>query len=581
MLELRVITKAEHDTAKAAPLGVSVHRDPRGCVTAGVNGYFCSFVINTITKDPAYAALGKTPQERANAIKREGLTIRTTLDEKVQDAAFKSLTDAVPMDDPSRVGTAAATVEPGTGKILAMSQNRQYDPGKAMESTEINYSVDHEFGSGNGFQVGSTFKAFVLADWLAKGKGLYDYVDATKKERPASDYRGCKGEPTTAYNPSNSGDGTETGSMSVLDATRNSVNVAFADMSTQLSLCDIAATATKLGVHKGHVYDAGDCQKATQGPDYGLKLPDCTPSMILGSVDIAPLTMAAAYAGFAADGTYCKPLAVTSITDRNQKEIKIPGSSCNQALDSSVARGVTYALKTVLTNGTARGQGIGRPAAGKTGTTDNSMDTWFVGYTPQRSTAVWVGDNPNPPPDEKRRSLNDRKIGGSYRGNIYGATIAAPIWHDIMRVANDGLPEKDWGNPPGKMLEGNSVRVPNVVGQSLDAARAQLENAGFRVRIGRSVPSAVPPGFVADTDPRGGSRMAPNGTITLKPGDGTGDPNGGQQPPVRPGGKPRPGGIQPPSPAPATGGQPNPGGNAIMPPARTDALSPLDPLPPG
>jgi membrane peptidoglycan carboxypeptidase len=248
--------------------------------------------------------------------------------------------------------------------------------------------------------------------------------------------------------------------------------------------------------------------------------------MVLGSIEVAPLSMAAAYAAFAAEGKYCKPLAVKSITDRDGKSLKVPGSTCTQALEENVARGVVYALKPVLVNGTAAGNGIDRPAAGKTGTTDDSKDTWFVGFTPQRATAVWVGDNPNPVDGKMRKSINGRKIGGHRYGNIYGATLAAPLWRTIMKVAHEGLPKKDWANPGGKLLDGTSTRLPNVVGKSVADAKKNLEAAGYTVSIGSPVPSDMGPDRVAETSPKPGSRVAPDSTVTLLPGDGKGGHKG-------------------------------------------------------
>jgi membrane peptidoglycan carboxypeptidase len=473
-------------------------------------------VRNVITKDPAFSALGKTEEERSNTLKRGGLVIRTTLDGKLQVAAQEALTKQVPIGDPSGVGASAVTVEPGTGRILAMVENRVFYPGKELGQTEINFNADFATGSSHGFQPGSTFKAFTLATWLAKGKGLYDVVDSAQRPRAMSEFEDCDGRIRgESWNPSNS-EGHGGGSLSVLDATASSVNTAFVDMASKLSLCDIAKTASSIGVHKAWSYNAGCEDEAS------TKLPDCTPSMVLGSLDIAPLTMANAYAAFAADGKYCRPIVVSSIADRNGKLLPVPGSQCNQALDPNVAHGVTFALKQVLTRGTARGQGIGRPAAGKTGTTDDSKDTWFVGYTAQRSTAVWVGDNPNPTDGKARKSINGRTIGGHGHGTIYGATIAAPIWRSVMQTANEGLPEKDWANPTGKILEGSSVRVPNVIGQPIDAAQAQLEAAGFTVTVGDPIPSDIPPDRVGGMSPKPNARVAPKSKITLLPGDGQG-----------------------------------------------------------
>jgi membrane peptidoglycan carboxypeptidase len=547
MHDLKVISDTEFAAATAAPLGVKKTPATNGCVTAHEDGYFCAFLRNVMLKDDSFSSLGKTEAERAVTLKRGGLTIRTTVNAAIQAAAYNSLTEKVPIGDPSGVGTAAVTVEPGTGKILAMAQNRQYDPASKPGHTEINYSVDKSVGSGNGFQTGSTFKAFTLAAWLAKGKGLYDVVDATKRPFHPSEFQTCNGPASGPDWPPNNSEGHEGGSMTVMDATRNSVNVAFVDMATKVGLCDIKTLATKLGVHKAYAYDGGECQgKSTE------ELPDCAPSMVLGAMDIAPLTMAAAYAAFAADGMYCKPLLVASITDRDGKALAVPSPSCTQAIDPAVAHGVTYALKQVLVNGTAGGQGIGRPAAGKTGTTDDSKDTWFIGYTPQLSTAVWVGWNPDPG-SEGRKGLRSLKIGDRFfGGQIYGATIAAPIWRQIMKSASEGLPEKDWPNPTGKMLEGSSVKLPDVTGQPLDQATAILTDAGFSVSVGNPIPSDLGPDQVAGTSPAGGSRVAPKSHVTLLPGDGSG---GGATPGnAKAGGTlPGAGGIRPPIKPPGVG----------------------------
>lgn len=522
MLELSAITQAEYDQAVASPLGVKPRALDSGCVQARSSAYFCSYVREVIKQDPGFSALGKTPKERGNNLKRGGLIIRTTLNQKIQLAAKDAIEKKVPTGDPSGVGTVAVTVEPGTGNVLAMAENRSFFPGKKLGQTEINFAANFSLGSNRGFQPGSTFKPFTLATWLAQGKGLYDVVDSGQRARAMNEFETCKGKlpkGLPAWEPHNS-EGHGGGSMTVMDATRSSVNTAYVDMASKLSLCDIAKTATSLGVQKAWAYNAGQCQ----GEDT-TKLPDCTPSMVLGAVEVAPLSMAAAYAAFAAEGKYCKPLVVTSITDRDGKNIPVPGSSCTQALEPNVTRGVIYALKPVLVSGTAAGNGIDRPAAGKTGTTDDSKDTWFIGFTPQRATAVWVGDNPDPIDGKARKSINNRKIGSQRYGNIYGATIAAPLWRTIMKVAHEGLPQKDWANPSGKALDGSSVRMPGVVGKSVAEGKAELEAAGFEVSVGEPVPSDMGPDRIAQTSPEPGARVAPDSKVTILPGNGQG---GGQ-----------------------------------------------------
>jgi membrane peptidoglycan carboxypeptidase len=315
--------------------------------------------------------------------------------------------------------------------------------------------------------------------------------------------------------------------MTVLDATANSVNTAFVAMEEQLELCQIADTAKSLGVHQAAPRDYGQgCNQANPSD-----IPDCIMSMTLGPFDIAPLTMATAYATFAADGTYCPAFPILSIKAADKSTVPVKAPSCRQnAVDPDIAHGVTYALKGVIDHGTAadvRGA-INVPVAGKTGTTDNSVDTWFVGYTHQRTTAVWVGDPTTYGKQGSggRKSLNYRTIGGRHYGPVFGATIAAPIWAGIMQAAVPGTNTDDWPGPPASMLGESSSGVPDVTGQSVAAAFSTLAAAGYQPQIGGAVDSDVPAGQVASTSPGAGSNVSQGSTVTIHPstGQGGGEP---------------------------------------------------------
>src|SRR5674476_754731 len=190
----------------------------------------------------------------------------------------------------------------------------------------------------------------------------------------------------------------------------------------------------------------------------------------LGSDSVSPLTLASAYATVASGGTYCPPSPVVSITTSDHASLKLPKNQCKKVLEADVANGVTKILKAVITNGTGYGNSLagGRPAAGKTGTAGNSLpsggtnETWFVGYTPQLSTAVWVGT-----PDDLRnaaRMFNLRLGGTFYWGEVFGATIAAPIWKQIMDRASAGMPLRDFADPGGKVQPATSCRSPGSTG---------------------------------------------------------------------------------------------------------------------
>jgi membrane peptidoglycan carboxypeptidase len=442
-----LITQAQYTAAVATRVQVPGRALTEGCAAAGANAFFCAYVVQSLIEDPRYSALGATPAQREHALKTEGLVIRMTLDLPAQAGAVKAVNSAIPADDPSGLATTSVTVEPGTGAVVSMAEDRAFSVTPGRGRTSVNYATDAALGGASGFQTGSSFKPFTLATWLADGHALDDTVDATRRAFPFSSFTSC-GHPlqgSQPYVPGNS-EGTESGPMSVLAATSNSVNVAYVDMESQLDLCDIAHTAESLGVHL-----AVPAQVCSRPAEPTTRLPTCLPSLTLGVADIAPLTMAAAYAGFASGGTYCVPLPVTTILERATdggvppSELAGFSPSCKQAIDPQVASGVTQALTHVLTDGTAAAVGPldPWPSAGKTGTTDGPYDTWFVGYTAQRSTAVWVGDPGRTVHGvDERRRLTDITVSGHYYPIVFGASIAAPIWKDAMSTAMQSLPAR-------------------------------------------------------------------------------------------------------------------------------------------
>jgi membrane peptidoglycan carboxypeptidase len=530
MFDLRMITDQQYQQARASKFALFLKKPANGCANAASNAWYCEYVLRLIANSDEFSALGKTREEREQSLLRGGLTIQTAMSRPIQDAAWRAVSRRIPIDDKSNVSTATVTVEPGTGKILAIAQNKLYDPGGGRGRVATNFATDYQYGGSGGFQTGSTFKPFTLATWLKKGKSLNSTVSAEGGTAPFTAFRSCDYlDRTQSYKYSNAGgEGSGKGSMTVLAATYGSVNAAYVSMEKQLDLCDIAKTAEDLGVHLASPQE----DQCKQGEQLTIKLPTCTPSLTLGPKELSPMTMAAAYATFATGGVYCKPVAVLSIKDRNGKPIDIPKPDCRRKLDKDVAAGVNFALQKVLTQGTAAGKGIGRPAAGKTGTTNNSVDTWFVGYTAQRATAVWVGD-PTPRPRSTgskvlvRKTLNYRTIAGKKQNRVYGATFAAPIWQDIMKKAHDGLPERGFSSPSGKLLVADKGNVPNVRGQDVEDAVRALQRAGFETRVAGSTPSQFPAGTVADTSPGPGSNVAKGSTITILVSQGGGGFFGG------------------------------------------------------
>jgi membrane peptidoglycan carboxypeptidase len=457
MWQLGYISTEERDEALATKLSDSLNVQPLdvGCDSAKGAAFFCDYVIKEVMASPAF---GKTKEDRQDLLYRGGLKIVTTLDIKKQRAAEKAVLDAVPVGDSSGLESAIASVEPGTGKILAMAQNVPYASGAERPSgtTTVNYAADYSHGNSRGFQPGSNFKPFVLAEWLRSGRQLNDIVNANQVSRWPQDFNTpCVGNLAAAepWKPFNS-DGAGSGSMPVLKATYNSVNTAYADMGFKLNLCDLRNTAYKIGYRPTSIPDTNSKGARYSRPLEKAKVEDIEiqAPMILGTQPTSPLNQAAAYATFASGGTYCSPIAILKVKDGDGKEMKVPGANCDKnALPENIANTVTYALENVFTKGTYAGNELsgGRPSAGKTGTTNLSWHTWFTGYTTQLSTSVWVGDA------EGDVQHFHTTVKGVYReGPLYGSYVAGPIWSSYTEAASAGMPIGQFG-----------PEDPNLVGQ--------------------------------------------------------------------------------------------------------------------
>ncbi len=494
MVQQDYITQEEYDAGVATPLAatLAVSEPKVGCMAAGDviagSGYFCDYVTKVIRNDPAF---GADEDARVQLLYRGGLTIQTTLDPREQTVADTEVKAGIPVNDSSGVASAISVVEPGTGKITAMAQNRIYNNGQDTpdRETAVNFNTDKAYGGSAGFAPGSTFKPFTLMEWLKQGHTLNETIDARQLSYPMSAFTApCTQFGRDTYNFRNAEGGA--GVMSVEAATQNSVNSGYIRMASELDLCQIMAGAKTLGVHTG------------TGAD-----PTVTPANVLGTDSIAPLTMAAAFASFASGGTYCAPIAITSVKDSEGNELPVPAANCAQAIEPRIANAMNYALSNVW-KGT--GKAIGAPsfpAAGKTGTTSRNENTWFVGYTPLRAAAVWVGFS------EGFIPVQNQTINGHFRRYLFGADIAGPTWKRFMTQAMDGVSVPDFAAPGSDEVFGKAIAIPSVIGQDEATARSTLEAAGFKVAVGEPVASTVGGGLVVSQAPSG---TAPRGTtVTL------------------------------------------------------------------
>ncbi|MFC5831665.1 transglycosylase domain-containing protein [Nonomuraea insulae] len=415
MAEIGKITVQEAAEAKSKKLGYKDVKVPGGC-EASKYPYFCLYVQYEILNNEDF---GKDQDDRRKLLQRGGLTIKTTIDPKMQAAAEKAIKKYVSSKD--KPVASQAMVVPGTGEIKAMAASRKFGGSKKKNEMSYNIVADAAHGGGRGFQQGSTAKVYTLAAALEEGLKYGDGFPAPSGYQAGgySTFKNCKGQnvgdPTHTVRNSSEGGG---GFKTLQTGTWGSVNTFFVKLEQRVGLCDVVKMAKKLGVKRA------DGQKLSE-----------VETFTLGVNEVDPITIASSYAVFASRGQYCRPLAITEIKDRDGKA-KQYKPKCSQVLEEEVADAVSGILSGVFTKGTMVDVGgIGRDAAGKTGTTDNYMSAWFSGYTPNLSSAVSLGD----PRGTSAHKLIGITIGGRYYPYVYGSSISGRIWKDSMLTALKGI----------------------------------------------------------------------------------------------------------------------------------------------
>ncbi|MDR1033814.1 MAG: transglycosylase domain-containing protein [Bifidobacteriaceae bacterium] len=416
------ITKTELDEALALPLKKTLHTKEvkLGCQAAGKAAFFCDYIRSTIQNDTKY---GETLVERQRLLNNGGLQIYSTLDAKAQEAAEKAVYENVPPEDSSGIAAALASVEPSTGKIVAMSENRYYGVSNNPDKweTTVNYGADLSYGGSSGFSIGSTFKPFIISEWLSAGHTLNETIPG-KRTFTGNDFA-CSNGDQAPWRPTNANGGVLY-EQTVLRALQQSTNIPFLTMATKLGLCNIYNTAYAMGF-RGSTADTYDIRTSDAWKN---------PSSLIGINNSSPLNMASAYATIANHGIYCKPQALVKVVDRYGNTISEYEKECSRGIDENIADTMAWALETYLTDPGALGYGStledDRPAGAKTGTADSVNHLWTIGFTPELSAAVWMG---YPTQDVPLRGVY---IKGTYYGEVYSGTIPMTIWREFM---NDSL----------------------------------------------------------------------------------------------------------------------------------------------
>ena len=506
------ITKQELEDALATPVDDDfVNPKPAtvGCRNAEARyGFVCDYVLNIIDELPA---LGSNAQERKDAWARGGFKIVVTIQTDMQTAAWDTVHALAPSSETRfQLGSASASVEVGTGNIIQMVQNKNFDdalePADPQNSTAVNFASDVAHGGSQGFQPGSTYKPYVMLGFLAAGHGIEEAFNASLLEFNQGEFTdtcpsGPDGPPWGGIFKTKN-DSNETGSWTVRRATAASVNSVFVQMAKSIDSCDIRKLAESIGLR-----NANGSELSTR--------PSCSIGGCENNLD--PISQAAAYAAIANQGVYCKPRMVADVIEVESGE-SLGGEpvACGQSLVSpAVANTTAYAMEGVMTGtGSRSNPRDGTPYIGKTGTTDRSLHTWMVGSSTRVATAVWVG---NIVGEQPMRTIR------------VGAFTAALLRHEIFRPIAQAIdtryPGGAFPGPDPSMLVGSPVEVPNVVGLSMESARQAIEEvAQLQFADGGEVDSDLPAGQVALTDPAAGASVPRGTTVTVYRSNGLGEP---------------------------------------------------------
>lgn len=384
MTDLRYITREQAINAFERPIPLAEEGN------AGLIGirapYFVSYILPYLLQ-----------RYGEDVIYNGGLRVYTTLDVRMQTAAEKAIRDG--LDNAAKANFKATqgalvSLEPQTGYIRAMIGG--YD----FEKSQFNRAWQARR------QPGSAFKPFIyttaIANRMTTTKIIvdepvtYEIIGTVESER--------------IWKPRNY-EGRFSGPVTLRTALERSINVPAVKTISELGPQTVIAYARRMGI-------ASPLQPHL--------------SLALGSNEVTPLEMASAYGTLAALGVRAEPIAISKITTRDGQVLEDNPPRRDLVLSADVAYVMVDLMKGVITRGTGRSANIGRPAAGKTGTTDDYRNAWFIGFTPHLSTAVWVGNDDNTP---MRR--------------VVGGMVPARIWRAFMRTAVEGMPPDDWGRPDG------------------------------------------------------------------------------------------------------------------------------------
>ncbi|WP_184841078.1 transglycosylase domain-containing protein [Allocatelliglobosispora scoriae] len=542
MHEIGAIDDAGQTAALKTELTIVGKRAPKGCfATIKAHwGFFCDFLTRWWMQQDAF---GANEYERERALNSGGYKIISSLDIVTQESAKKTVEKQLKTG--SKLALMSASIEPGSGKVRSLAVNRNFkiddpknpqngvntDPKKralGIRGTYPNTANPLMTGDDYGYQFGSTFKIFTLVAALERGMPLDTNIKAdstfVSKFPVGSGPASCGGY----WCPGNANPGWMNGVRNMWSGFGRSVNTYFAQLIQRVGPKYVIDAATRMGLKF-----RGDATKCCSDAYYA-KHPDAWGAFTLGVTSNTPLETANAYATLAADGTYCEPTPVESITDAGGKVLDVGNPRCKKVIETDVARAAVDAARCPLGDSSLYGKCdggtatnvrgiVGRQVAGKSGTTDENRTAAFVSMTPQLAVASILAD-----PDYTLASMPTNSH-----------PIANPASYIVLRDAMKGKPVQKFQKPENqKIVYGTPVKIPSIPAcATVAAAQSILKNSGFQVDIDtKPIDSACPAGTFAGTNPTG--RAQKNGLVviqisngkkapTVPPGPGAGGGPGG------------------------------------------------------
>lgn len=400
------------------------------------------------------------------------------------------------LDPRDPVDSVIVMIEPGTGMIVAMAQNRN-KMGTKRGETFWNYAVDRKMGGGNGYQGGSTFKMFVAAAALKNGLGAYGQINVQSRMNfRGYRFQSCDG-PFTLNQDWNVVGGS--GRHNLFTGTTSSVNGYFAQLESAANLCDATKIAQQLGL------------KVADDPkgDYLTRVSSWRPAFTLGAVEVSPISLVNAYATVAARGIHCEPIIIKSMKAADGTNLEAPSANCKRVMDEGIADALSKIFQGPFRSGTARWAAIpGYTVAGKTGTVADDKAIWTVGFTRNLAGGGMISYSSDPRFRSfwKSRGLS---IKGAYmkhsqrriQGNS-GLEAGGRIFKPAFAAALKNYDRKGFVEPPYGVLAGKKVGIPSCSGAGVEGCRAILMRAGFGAYTD-FIASNSPKGTFLGTSPRG------------------------------------------------------------------------------